>query len=221
VAAKRPGARRKSKVERYDQILAAAAKVFSEESYKAATIHRIAAELDMTGAALYHYVDSKETLLVDICARAGNKLVATARAVQALDLPPEERLRQIFHRHLELLIEERPAFTILINERSEVPRDWVGEFVEGERTYLAAVREILEELSVDGADVRLAALSMMGTLNWALRWFREDGTRPLCEIADELYSTFLRGFMRAPGNGGADCRVRRPAPPLDTPSASS
>jgi AcrR family transcriptional regulator len=199
VAEKRVRRKRKNKIERYDEVLAAAAKVFSEVGYRAATIHKIAAELDMTGAALYHYVDSKETLLVEICTRAGNKLEATARAVSALDLPAEERLRHVFRRHLELLIEDRPAFAIMINERSEVPREWISEFVEGERSYIATVRGLLEEIrseTPDGPDVRIAALSMMGSLNWVLRWYREDGKRPLSDIADELYETFMHGFLR-------------------------
>src|SRR5438105_2111721 len=119
--AETPRRRRKPKSERYEEVLAAAADVFARNGYRASTIHDVAAELDMTGAALYHYVHGKEDLLVAICQRAGDQLHEAAKEIMALDVPPEEKLHRFFHRHLDLIEAQRPIFTILIQERSELP----------------------------------------------------------------------------------------------------
>jgi AcrR family transcriptional regulator len=193
--------RRKSKAERYEEVLAAAAKVFAEQGYRAATIHRVAAELEMTGAALYHYVRSKEDLLVEISMRAGRRVLEAAEEVAARDISPAEKLRALFHRHLEVTLADRSIFTILIQERSEIPADRVDELVEGERQYFETVHSVLREFAPDetgGQDARLGALAFFGMLNWALRWYREDGAYTLDDVADRFFRIFAAGFLSGP-----------------------
>ena len=203
--------RRKPKSERYEEVLAAAARVFAERGYRASTIHDITSELDMTGAALYHYVEGKEDLLVAICQRAGDRLHDAAKEIMALDLPPEEKLRKFFHRHLELVDADRPIFKILIQERSELPADRVEELLKGERAYLATVRGLLEQFQLQalaGLDPTLAALAMVGMLNWTIRWYRPDGRYRLDELAEEFFRMFALGVLRSPA-----LRRRAEAPP--------
>lgn len=190
--------RRKTRAERYEDVLEAAAEVFASLGYRAASIHRVAAELDMTGAALYHYVESKEELLVEICRRAGTGLLEAAQEVAASELAPAEKLRALFHRHLEVTMADRAAFTILIQERSELPEDRVEEFLEGERVYFATVRSVLEQYApkdTGGQDTHLATFAVLGMLNWTLRWYKEDGASSLAEIADQFVRVFAAGFL--------------------------
>ncbi len=193
-----------SKAERYDQILAAAAKVFAERGYRRSNIHDIARELGITAAALYHYTLSKQDMLADICMRAGTQLHEGVKAVIALDLPREERLKALFHHHLRLVESNRAIFMILTQERSELPAERLDELLSGERAYFATLRELLEQL--DGPDYEipdpgLAALAMLGMLNWVLRWYRSDGAYELDDVADELFRIFHRGIL---GRNAAD-----------------
>lgn len=193
--------RRKPKSERYEEVLAAAAHVFAKNGYRGSSIHDVAGELDMTGAALYHYVERKEDLLVEICQRAGDRLHAAAKEIMVLDLPPEEKLRKFFHRHLELIDADRPIFTILIQERSELPHDRVEELLKGERAYLATVRGLLEQFepqALAGLDSTLAALAMVGMLNWSIRWYRPEGRYRLDEVAEEFFRIFALGILGSP-----------------------
>ena len=204
VAAPRPR-QRKPKSERYEEVLRAAAYVFSENGYRASTIHDVAAQLNITGAALYHYVEGKEDLLVAICKRAGDRLHDAAKEIMALDLPPEEKLRKFFHRHLELIDADRPIFKILIQERSELPADRVEELLNGERAYLATVRGLLEQFepqALAGLDPTLAALSMVGMLNWTIRWYRPHGRYRLDDLAEAFFRIFALGVFRSPALRG-------------------
>lgn len=200
-------ARTRTKAERYEEILAAAAKVFAERGFRASSIHDVAGELDITAAALYHYIDSKQDMLADICMRAGQRLFDGAQEVMALDLPPEEKLRALFHRHLQLIESDRAIFSILVQERSELPEARIDELLDGERAYSAIVRELLERLDprvYEIPDARLAALGMLGMLNWVLRWYREGGGYDLDEVAEEFFRIFSRGIQR---QGGVSRRV--------------
>ena len=48
------------------EVLAAAVAVFSERGYRAASMNDIAAKLGMGKASLYHYVASKEEVLIEL-----------------------------------------------------------------------------------------------------------------------------------------------------------
>jgi AcrR family transcriptional regulator len=52
------------KQERLPELIAAAVRVFTREGYRAARMSAVAAEMGVTEAALYRYVDSKEALFV-------------------------------------------------------------------------------------------------------------------------------------------------------------
>ena len=188
-------ARRKSKQERHEEILAAAAKVISAKGYRGATIQDLAAELDMTGAALYYYVQRKEDLLVEILQRAGNRFHDAVKEIVEADMEPERKLRRFFRRHLEMMIErDRAIFSILFYERSDLPRDRLDELTQGEREAFATARKLIDEVKGPGVDSRMAALAMVGMLNWVLRWYRDDGDYALQEVADAFFDIFLHGI---------------------------
>ncbi len=192
-------ARKLSKAERYDEILAAAAKVFAERGYRGSNIHDIARELGITAAALYHYTPSKQDMLADICMRAGTQLHEGVKAVIALDLPPEEKLKALFHHHLHLVESDRAIFTILTQERSELPAERLDELLAGERSYFWTIRDLLKQLDArdyEIPDPRLAALAMLGMLNWVPRWYRAEGAYDLDDVAGELFRVFHRGILR-------------------------
>src|SRR5579862_1751477 len=84
---------------RYDQ--RRRAHVFAERGYHATTI---AALLDATGlssGALYHYVTTRDELLVLICDELMDPLLERAHAILATDAPAQARLRELLHAWLE------------------------------------------------------------------------------------------------------------------------
>lgn len=191
--------RTRTKQERFDEIVEAAAAVIARHGYRRSSIQQIADELGITPAALYHYVASKEDLLVEICMRAGHLLLAEANEVAALNAPPEEKVRLVAVRHLQLLKANRQIFTILIAERSELPEASLKQIVEGERSQFAVVLRIILELEDLRVDARIATYALFGMLNWTLRWYSESGIYNIEGVATEYSRILLRGVC-----GGGD-----------------
>jgi AcrR family transcriptional regulator len=193
--------RTRSKAERYEEILQAVAAVIARKGYRASNIHDIAAELNLTSAALYYYVSSKQDLLVDICNRAGSRLFDALDEILELDVEPREKVRLLFLRHLQVIESDRQVFTILIQERSELPPEREEQLIAGERAYLKRIKELLEQIDdgEDAPDARLAAYAMVGMLNWALRWYRPEGRYSLDEVANDFYRIFMNGFSGGAG----------------------
>jgi hypothetical protein len=68
--------------------------------------------------------------------------------------------------------------------------------------YERALRGLIEQGIACGAlrpaDPKLAALLLLGAVNWTARWFRPDGGRSAVEIGREAAELLVRGLL-APG----------------------
>lgn len=192
-ATKKPS---RAKQLRHEQVLDAAARVFAAKGYGEATIQEIAAEMDMTGAALYYYVKSKDELLFLVWQRAGARLQTMIDGVRQTTETPEEQLRQAFRQHLEVIHSDKPVYEVLILHRNRLPEYGREQMLEEERLYVHTFAALVEELPSAQLAVqhpRMAALAMISTLNATLRW-HSPGTGPsLDEIADFYWALFMQG----------------------------
>lgn len=181
---------------RFEQIVESAAKVFAANGYSEATIQQIAAELNMTGAALYYYVKSKDELLYLIWQRAGARLQAMIDEIRESDHGPELKVRLVFRRHLRVIHEDRAIFEVLIHQRSKLPEYGREQLVDDERKYVHTFAALLQELpaaALARQHPRMSAIAMISTLNSVLRWHAYENGTALDDVADFYFALFFKG----------------------------
>ncbi|MPY36553.1 TetR/AcrR family transcriptional regulator [Streptomyces adustus] len=99
-AAQRPA----SGLEPRDELLAAAAELFTTRGYAATTTRAVAERAGMRQASMYHYVSGKEELLAALLESTVTPSLAYARELLADDVAPaEERLWRLCRTDVELL----------------------------------------------------------------------------------------------------------------------
>ena len=87
-----------------DELLAAAAELFTTRGYAATTTRAVAERAGMRQASMYHYVSGKEELLADLLESTVTPSLAYARELLADDTSPaEERLWELCRTDVELL----------------------------------------------------------------------------------------------------------------------
>ena len=195
---------------RREEVLLAAAKVFCGRGYRASTIQDVARELGFTSAALYYYFDSKEMMLNEIIMRPMQLLIDEADAVAATPVDQEmDRIRDLVRRHVTLILAEYELFSILLRERLELSDEAAAQLRELEEGYYVRIRGLVEAcVQADEADVRsprLAALALIGMMNWVLRWYTRDGELTPDEIAEAFFEVFVHGITsgaRVPAEPG-------------------
>ena len=85
----------KIQAERRRQILQAAVRTFAAKGYHAARVSDIAKEAGVAYGLVYHYYESKETLLEAIFKETWGAMIKTVRSVEQLDEPAPERVRKV------------------------------------------------------------------------------------------------------------------------------
>ena len=85
----------KSAEERREEIMDAAAELFSTRGYEETTTTDIMKKVGIAKGTLYYHFASKEEILDAMIERMGRRLIATARACAAADAPVYERLLKV------------------------------------------------------------------------------------------------------------------------------
>ena len=85
----------KSAEERREEIMDAAAELFSTKGYEETTTTDIMKKVGIAKGTLYYHFASKEEILDAMIERMGRRLIATARACAAADAPVYERLLKV------------------------------------------------------------------------------------------------------------------------------
>lgn len=85
--------RRLSAEDRHDQIVEAAAAVFTQRGYQGTSLEDIAAHAGITRPLIYHYFRDKDALYLEVLTRARAALDAAIIANVPAEASPEEQLR--------------------------------------------------------------------------------------------------------------------------------
>ncbi len=181
------------------EILRRAAEVFRRKGFHRAGMREIAKGLGVAPGAVYYYFESKEDLL-HACQRLSlERLLRSAGEIAAAKARPAEKLGQLVLAHLSHVLGELGGSFAHV-EFHALPEAQLAEVVGWRDAYERIVRGILDEGIRTGAfrapDGKLAALALLGALNWAAVWWRPDGALSVDEVARRIADVFLRGLER-------------------------
>jgi TetR/AcrR family transcriptional regulator, cholesterol catabolism regulator len=182
---------------RYERILEAAAELFRTRGYAATSVAEVAEAAGLLKGSIYHYIRTKEDLLVAIVEEAHRGTALLGEELLAADLPAVDKLRTAVERHLRGTEKNLTQVQVLFREFSTLPRERFAAVIERRDTYEHAVRELVRQGQAEGSfaahlDPRLTAAHVLATLNSVQAWFRPDGPMSMTEIIDGYTDLLLR-----------------------------
>lgn len=182
------------------QLLAAAIQVFSERGYRATSMWHLARAVDLSKPALYHYVSSKEALLVELYEGVTAQGVESARRVIAKRSPPDEALRELLIERIVYTCENRRLLQIFFEEEAEIPETLMRTMRRQRRAYEDALIQLLNRgvdegvFAFDSAP-RIVVNTLLGAAHWTYKWFDPNGINTAQEIAVEISDLLLTGLL--------------------------
>ena len=194
---------------RRDDILEAAADIFVERGFDAATTREIGERAGVLSGSLYHHFETKEEMLFTLVQDVYSEILASHE--ELLDAPGSgaERLRLLVEAHVRHLIANLTRTTLALHEFRSLSEEHRSVIAGAEERYVAIVAELIEEGRRDGslrgdADPRLARLVVLGAANWVYRWYSADGDRSADEIAGAIASLAVDGLAAPPHRRGSE-----------------
>ncbi len=178
--------------------LRVAARIFNEKGYHATSLDEVAEEIGVTKTALYYYFKNKEQLLYE-CLKLTYNCGQTARLeAEGFDGSAFDKLSFLYKRFMELLMEERGAYTTMANIRA-LPEEAQEELIDRRRQLDRYSRMLIEKAIQEGAlrpvDVRITSNFFLGAVNWILRWHTEDDAMSPEEVSAHFLDLFMNGIV--------------------------
>lgn len=185
---------------REDEILAAAARIFREKGYHATSVRDIAESVGMLKGSLYHYIRSKDELLVRLFEGALDDTARELEAIASRDAPATERLREMVKAYVRSVTGNVDAVALYLREWRSLPTSELARVRARRRAMRSAFERVIGEGARRGelanGDAKVAALAILGMCNWTYEWFRPRGRLRPEQLADELAERAVRSVSR-------------------------
>jgi AcrR family transcriptional regulator len=179
-----------------DELLAAAAELFTTQGYAATTTRAVAERAGMRQASMYHYVSGKEELLADLLESTVTPSLLYARRLLAEDTrPAEERLWELCRTDVELLC-GGPHNLGGLYLLPEVRAERFAGFHAVRAELKDAYRQLLAATSAGGAlaksELDLRTDLLFGLIEGVILVHRSDPERPVSVFAEATADAALR-----------------------------
>lgn len=185
-----------------ERILQIAAKLFARNGYDATGIAELCKAAQMGRGALYHHIESKESLLFEISMRLLVTMAERAEQLAATEAPPQEKLRSLGRMLLRLIADNRTHATVTFRDSRALTQARYTAFGNQRRRVEAVWQRLLEEGQAAGVFRAVDPVVMKGL--WGMhafshRWIDIDGPLTPEEIADAFCDVVLAGVAAREG----------------------
>ena len=207
--------------QRVREIVHEAAKLFDRVGYHNTNMEMVAQAANMRKPTLYHYIKSKEEILLRIHQTLLDDLISRHQEKAAQGLSREELLLGNITDILGHIARNRGYVRAFLEHYRELDPSIRKEISGARQAYFKIVTDLIAGGVAAGEyhtdDVSLSALFLLGQVNWAYQWYR-PGTSPAHEvIAREILDTFLYGLTRPLQERRSLCDAKMSASCLASP----
>ena len=182
------------------EIIDQAAKLFAVQGYAATGTVQLGQHVGLAKGALYHYIGSKEDLLVAIQERVLGPLLERAQVISELEASAVVKLRLISHFLMETIFQRLDYIWVYEHDYKHLTGERKELVLQQRRTFESIVRGYVIEAVETGAlrdlDVRLATLQFLNLHNHSYQWVDPAGKYSATELSKAYCDTLFRGWAQ-------------------------
>jgi AcrR family transcriptional regulator len=178
-------------------ILERSAALFASRGYAATSIGDIAAACECSKSRLYHYFDSKETILSSMLTEHIDTLLDECERSTIQGGDPADRFHRLIRYFLEVYAISRNKHVVLLTCLDFLPPETHADIVAKQRRLVASVSDVLSAIRPDlqgGGLSHVDTMLFFGMINWTYTWYKVDGSIPPDVLARRAVDLFLSGY---------------------------
>jgi len=197
---KSPKGRKQSSGATSERILDAAAELFHDKGFHAATTRELANRLNVQQGSLYHHISKKEDLLYRICSETMDCFNLEIPAAIQKTRGGRERIGAFIRAHLQTTLEHLHRTLAMATEFRALSRPWLNEISRKHSEYSELLEAELESARAAGdlrtdISTRQIRLALLNILHWTPRWFRRGGALSSAELGSIYERVFWEGIV--------------------------
>jgi AcrR family transcriptional regulator len=188
------GAREEQHRLRLGTIVDMASDLFNSQGYYVTSLSDVADKLKITKAALYYYVKNKEDLIYRCALRAFEQLKGALEVAQNEGGTGLQKIEILFRE----VLEQRRGPIVVMSELASLMPNHKGEIARHQKELEDTIHRLVREGITDGTiadrDPRMLAHWILGTLNWAPKWYPTDGKTSAERLSPIFIEVIVNGL---------------------------
>jgi TetR/AcrR family transcriptional regulator, cholesterol catabolism regulator len=185
---------------RREVIVKAAATLFHEKGYKAASMRDLAERVGVEAASLYNHIRSKTELLHDICFNVANIFWEHFNKIDAIDASPIEKFEIILRFHIRQMIENFEEVYISDREWRYLADPYLSNFQNQRRNYRKRFAAVIEQGIASGEinkiDASTAVLIVLHAVSGIESWHRSKLKISGEELEENMVIILIDGLKK-------------------------
>lgn len=181
-------------------IFQAAAQLFREKGYTAASMRDLAERVGLKPSSFYSHIKSKEEILQKICFDNAQKFTEGMEVVEASGGSNIEQLQALLRLHIQVALENPTSVTVFNDEWRHLSEPFLTKFVLLRKDYELRFLQIIKAGIAAKELQDINPQIILYTLLNALRWLYFDSKLARASsresIEKDLSQVLLRGIIR-------------------------
>ncbi|MCR5879569.1 TetR/AcrR family transcriptional regulator [Phenylobacterium sp. J367] len=182
-------------------MIEAAADIFYEKGYDAATLQEIAERVGILKGSIYYYIKTKADLRDHLLLDVHNRGLEMIRAAADSDGSSLDRLSAMIRGHVTFFCNNVAKTTVYLHELRRLDAAERNKLL-GAHAYRDVFQQVIEKGQSEGLilpelDPKLTSQAMLSSLNSVYHWYRS--ARSPTVVAEYFVTTIIRGHATDKG----------------------
>jgi AcrR family transcriptional regulator len=186
-----------------EQIYKAAAKLFREKGYNAASMRDLAGRVQLKASSLYSHIGSKEEILIKICLDNAHHFIAGMESVENMHRSITEKIKALLLLHIRTAIEDTTSVTVFNDEWKHLSEPYLSQFVQLRKDYENRFRAIIktgvETGEIKKMNTEILLYSLLNSVQWLHYWYKPEGNIKQNELERDIVLMLMEGIVNHSG----------------------
>ncbi len=179
-------------------IYEAAARLFRERGYRAASMRELAERVNLKVSSLYSHIGSKEELLHKICFDNAQQFIEGLDKIEHKGGNALDQLQAVIGLHVDIAVTNPTSVTVFNNEWRHLTETNLSAFLELRKTYESRLQGIIqtgiEKQELRDTDPRVALYTLLTAVRWLHYWYKPSRKVSPRALKEQLTTLLLHGL---------------------------
>lgn len=180
-------------------VIEAAAKLFSDKGYSAASMRELAGRVGLEQASsLYNHIKSKEEALQEICFENARKFIDGITSIESDIEHPTEQVRALIELHIQIATNDITSVTVFNDEWRHLSERPLSEFLALRKDYEERFKEIINKGIKSGVfkdmNPSFALHTILSALKWIHYWYKPGRDSDLENVRKDIMLLLMSGL---------------------------
>jgi AcrR family transcriptional regulator len=183
-------------------IYEAAALLFRERGYRAASMRELAERVNLKVSSLYSHIGSKEELLQKICFDNAQHFIDGLDHIEKKEGNALKQLQAVIGLHVDIAVTNPTSVTVFNNEWRHLTDDNgqknLSAFLKLRKTYESRLQAIIqagiERGELRNTDARVALYTLLTAVRWLHYWYKPSRKVSPKALKEQLTTLLLYGL---------------------------